>query len=572
MIATASLSTGATAPTAQPSFADLLQGEVSFELICKTVIRSAAGVNLSLLTQSAPVPNAAIAAFEQLILLLRRLNLTIAESAAPSVPADWLPYVSDEVYDTLEALHSPACPTASVASPASPIVLDVLIPQLLWAIARISYPIMQLLEGIEVCAAAPGQPWIAGSLRLVTLLEIDAPVLQSQFDLATHRQPLALLDRTWQIESELDLSLTEANLERGNRNAQPQEQERSLDWASQQLSQISQMIAAANPVLGKLLGGSAIDLLIPKNIWHQGELRLKLDFEFLPHRFECPPSDQFNWVDAELVDEDLSGLPLAPGCSGHGNRWADPSVAVLEIPEQTSMPTAIVQVVEESVQQQYQQFAWQHQRQTQLEAMWQKNCLSSNGAETRSGEHQAELEQAELEQARSLIRLGQQGATQTLPSGKGDFLLQPELLLDELTPKLLWHLTRHSYPIMQLVGGVTGQWMQPGAPWRRGIIRLSATLELNLNGRREAIDLVTGRCMTTATVCEGAIAQLESPLWHQLLFSTESLLHQVNAHLRTLAPDLALLMDGIAIACLTPNQDWQPGTLQLVLTIACAHD
>jgi hypothetical protein len=524
------------------------------QMVRSLILKSTPEFDLTALTQTIQVPEAAIAAFEQLIQLLRSLHSVDAASQTLDKSAeDWLPYLSDEAYDTLDALRIPA--PSSSPYPAL-LSLETLISQLLWAIARSSYPIMQFLEGVpaQICQLAEIEPvGHVGKLRLMAILEIHSPTFHGCFDLATQRPPTAPLDRRLQIQPEVDFFADFASSPQEIADDIP-ESGSSLPWADQQLEHISKTLAATNPFLAQFFQGVAIEFLVPEANWQLGELCLKFDFEFLPQLSpeRVLQSGQFNWVEAELLDADLDAVFPGPVPF---DEFASPMIALLDSPPPAWVATAILRLAENSTQNQYQQAVWHHELNRRLWAIDHSIMMADC---------------SDLDQARSLIQLAQTLAAPKRTVSPINFcFLQPELLFDEVVPKLLWHLTCQSYPIMQLMGGVSGQWMQPHQSWSKGGVRLMAIAKLTVDGQTEAIDITTGRCLSPDEHPDltGAIVQLDSTLWGESWLPADILLHQVTEHLRSLAPEIGFFLDGIAIDLLNPEQDWQPGTLRLSLTL-----
>ena len=158
-------------------------------------------------------------------------------------------------------------------------------------------------------------------------------------------------------------------------------------------------------------------------------------------------------------------------------------------------------------------------------------------------------------------------------------LSQPLLLMDELVPKLLWSLTSSTYEIMELLGGISAQVLQPYADWQQGTLRLLAALHLKAaaTGDRlidDRLDLSTGRSMLTNTTRLGldAIVQTSTPLCAQPT-AIVPLTAYLQQQLDDAMPAYKLLRESVAIAWLEDvEQDWQTGSMQLSLSLAFVAD
>jgi len=71
--------------------------------------------------------------------------------------------------------------------------IDALIPSLLWQLARSDYSLMHLIEGVRGRCWQP-EGWTAGMVRLVVMLELEAPTVRWCFDLATGHPATGLLE------------------------------------------------------------------------------------------------------------------------------------------------------------------------------------------------------------------------------------------------------------------------------------------------------------------------------------------------------------------------------------------
>jgi hypothetical protein len=148
------------------------------------------------------------------------------------------------------------------------------------------------------------------------------------------------------------------------------------------------------------------------------------------------------------------------------------------------------------------------------------------------------------------------------------------LLMDELIPKLLWSITSSTYEIMQLVGGLSTQVLQPHATWQQGTLRLLAALHLHTAAVDNTLDLSTGRSVDVdaTRLGVGAIVQVNTQGCLQLT-SIAILTAHLQQQLYDAVPEYRLLMDGVSIAWLEDvEQDWQSGTMKLSVSLAFIPD
>lgn len=270
-----SLSTAALLPTLpeEPGTTIALppaETPVSFEVASKTVVRLAQPLRAPTLHASSE----AIAAMGRLVELMHRLQTPGEgwQSSEPPTPAALAPYVSEEVHDVLDALQNPlgleslTAPFPSVEI--SPLTtIEALIPLLFWCVARTSFAVMQLVEGVSACccqSASDPATSTSGVLRLGVLLQAETPTMDWCFDLTTRQPPQHALDRaTWiQIGSNSETH--------------------SIKQVEEHLQALLVEIEAATPIVTTFFEGVPVELLPPGSGWQSGALRLTLQFEFVP--------------------------------------------------------------------------------------------------------------------------------------------------------------------------------------------------------------------------------------------------------------------------------------------------
>lgn len=193
-------------------------------------------------------------------------------------PENLLPYVTEEACDLLEVLETsldsqPSDPTDNAESWLSQhlwqdyCLAEDFGPQLLWGIARSSYTVMRLLEGIRakiLPANNAEEPAQTGILRLAALLHLDVAHHPQTVDLVTRHPPQTLLSPDISIQL-LDI--------------QSMHQPRS---AQDLLTTLVQDIRVSTPAILSFLEGVDITALTPHAVWQTGTLRLQMALEFVP--------------------------------------------------------------------------------------------------------------------------------------------------------------------------------------------------------------------------------------------------------------------------------------------------
>lgn len=504
------------------------------------------------LTQSPEIPDAAIATLQRLIQLLRQLRSTQQQSSVgqPLTPEELLPYAMEEALDVLDALQAETSQLVHPALPSPLIRLDSLVAPILWAIARRAYPVMELLEGMRGGVRQPGHPWMPGVLRLVPLLELSTPTQDWRFDLTTGREPQNLIHPDLQIQLEKTLFLDLPTVQEIH--------SASINSASQQLQSLLDNLSTGNPTLQALFQGVSADLLFPNSSWQSGELRLSLSFEFVAQEIAdfVPAFQPFqdNCVEAELME---GPEPEKTGTFAAVRHSATVSLSVIEMPVSLLEPTTLIRIAEQPLLDHLTQAAHQQVIATAIAQM--QTVIQSSSC---------------IDPVLAVIRTADSLESWVEQSIQQNFsLLQPELLIDELVPKLLWQLSRSSCAIMQWIGGIPTELLQPDRAWERGILRLMSVLALSTRDRTWHIDLATGRFIPNhswqldpdaVVVVPSDVPTLSGmPTQSSHPFRVETLLEQLLLPIQTNASDIAVLQDAIAVEWLTSEQEWQPGQLAL---------
>lgn len=528
-------------------------------------------------------PPIAAASAENLLVTMQRLvaiintlrsspeNVSGHSQGAAQTLETLMPYVSEEAYDVLDALREeqqaisiqPCAvsgqPEAFCLIPTSHpfITIETLIPSVLWSLARSSFSAMHLIEGIRAKCHQPGLALTGGMLRLVVMLEAETPTVRWCFDLATGYPAEPLLEPTAIVQSdERVLPIRCAAIEASASDSPCQVQ--------QQLQAVLQQLQAEVPGLKTFLQGVAIQLLQPGAAWQAGNLRLRFGFAFTAQA-PIVSGDEEGYRPPELIEAELMEETVgSPYGSTSESATATGTIASLRSTTQVSVansagrslsPATLMRVTAADTFECYAQRTAQQQQQSLLQLRNQQAYCDNENAQ--------------------LTLIVQSAIAQCNHTSTSSIDLQhPMLLMDELVPKLLWSLTSSTYEIMQLVGGVSAQVLQPNAPWQQGTLRLLAALHLNATDIDCLIDLSTGRSLKaeTATLDRGAIVQTSTLISSQPT-PIETVITHVQQQLDEAMIEYRLLKDGVSMAWLEDiEQDWQSGTIKLTVSLAFVPD
>ena len=503
------------------------------------------------LTQVDPVPGEWLTAMDSLVTVIKTLRSLDATAAATttSSPAQLLPYVTEEAYELLDALSAVA-PVVSPDSQPHWLLLDDLIPALLWCVARQDYATMQLIEGIPVHAHAPEQAPQAGILRLAVILDLQTPDAAIALDLALGVAAQAAIPADWFVQPDVD-ELTSVAWESPDPDLS---QQAAIHWLQPQLQRILQHLRLTQPALTVWLDGLVLPAIAPLQTWTSMHLQLRLAFVFTPH--VVPISGRIGSIPAiEGEFWDMQERAVSPVTElGNGTVIATP-ITVVDMPLPPVISTTMIRLADAPVAEQFAQLATQRELTRSLHGL----------RTTRTTQPADDL----AENLLPLVAAACLVADRLTPLTNTRFcLLQPELLLDEFIPKLLWHVTQSSFLGMQWLGGVAGNLLQPGQAWQSGLLRLMVVLELQTDDAQWFIDLATGRFVAAESWVSppGAIVQFASgaapPIPPPTLPLTQ--LHQhLCQSIETGAPEIRWFTSGVAIAWLTLEHDWHSGYLRL---------
>jgi hypothetical protein len=452
----------------------------------------------------------AIAAVKTLLEVIQRLR-SLSSSLDPEralTPEVLVPYVSEEAYEVLEALQTQP---VEVEPPGSPyLTMEDWMAILLWAIARHAYSTLQLIEGVPMDVWHPHRGWQSGIARLVVLLVATSSTGSWQFDLATRSLLGQLLDPSTQLQSDL-LVLPSSE------NTPPT---------------VQAILEHLQTTLAGVRGwqtGIPMQWLIPGEDWQTGQWQLQFGLEFTPQ-------------------------PLTS--------WAAPVPPSFATSDATKAPTAASSPI---TAQTFIRLADPEQQQAYQKKVDEQRLLSVIG---QCGDRLSGLDPDD--QVLEIVRAACTIAIQPADPASA-CLLQPELLMDELVPKLLWRLTGTAYSVMQWIGSLSVSVLQPHAQWQQGHLRLLPLLELTTEEGSTRLDLATGHWLTelSSALSPEAIYHLKSAIANSTapptpgISSLQALSNSLVEMVHQTAPELSLLMAGMAIEWLAADQDWQSGTLCL---------
>ena len=439
----------------------------------------------------------------------------------PQTPENLAPYISEEAHEVLEALQQEkplpsALPEGLQLGSFMYLLVETLVPQVLWEAARSSYEVMRLLGGIPVQAFQPGQPWSSGLLRLVGVLHLQTPGAAWSFDLVS-QQP------------ERPEFLTEALIQSSQTDFY-----QTPVWVGGLLSELMDHLRHTAPLVQTLLNGLSVDVLQPDSNWRTGQLHLELGFEFLPESALLSSSAIAPAAVLEL-DQLLAN-------AAEEDELEAPSEAIESVLDDGTAPTDWVEGLPGDTAIQFLDQAWVK---TNLLAIAQRQVEEA----IRSLPH---VDGAALPLTLDPLIQTVYAVVENPPTsaqGPGYALVQPESLLRDLIPRLLWSVTRSDYLVMRLVGGVAARYLQPECDWQVGHVHLRPNLIIQTETQRHLIDLGSGVLPNPSIFPLPANALIQSldPTLCSALLLIETLHQDIMQRLRQGAPDLAGFLQGTQI-------------------------
>lgn len=417
----------------------------------------------------------------------------------PPTPENFTPAILEKAYKVLDALkttgriESTAVSTNSLplaqTSDASLILVDDLIPKLLWYLLRSSYDVMRLIGGVPGRIFPPDREVSTGIVRLVAGLEARSPNTCWFFDFATDRAS----------------SSKEAIASSCATDSQIQSDE--IPVCQQQLSveqlvaQLTEQIQAATPQLALFTPPTPVELLEPGSAWQSAQIQLTLDLEFVAD----PEPDTRD----RALPEDASDPYLRP-----------PSLVIPIRLTRGALSQASSEITI---------------RQELLPVLSEMHTLDLVCAQGESSPSASDRDFSRfipqiVYAACNILEAQQPSESDDPPCSDG------ETTIDLLVHRLLWQMVRSSYDVMQMVAGVTAKVLQPERNWETGMLRLVGIFQLETPVLCWKIDLATGESGSAiAHLPPSAIIQSSgSDLCGQPI-TVENLLRRISEQFRTVA-------------------------------------
>ncbi|MBW4491714.1 MAG: hypothetical protein KME26_01105 [Oscillatoria princeps RMCB-10] len=513
--------------------------------VSKTVLKLSEPAIVNRLSSGRAVSERAVEATSRLAEIVAKLRSPAGgwPSDRPQTPETLAPYVTEEAYDALVALQEEERgKKAEKEKRPTPqyILVEDLIPRLLWCMARSSSEVMRLLEGVRARGLRESR-WEAGGLRLVAILTAEAAGRSWAVDLATEG-PVGSKDAT--VSSAVCEMI---ELEGGH------------TWKgtlTELALRVRQQILAASPEVKILLEQASVELLEPGKSWQSGSIELKFDFEF---------TAALGGVTG--TPEGASGA-LAAAAPGRAGGEISPAAKgeISESHEVSAAGETGVRLVSPALLEQYLHSAV---RQYLIGAvsLMQFEVSPSSGVgskETRSQERggvlatipPAHLIPSFVRAVWDLVEVRQEAAASC---GR----------LDELAHRLLWQIISSSYEVMQLTGSVKASVLQPERSWETGTVRLLGTLKVRAGDLNWDLDIAAGQVLPSGPYLLPASAIIQSHACRHLRepARAENLLVWLRKQVRETAAFVGLLADGISVECKAPGGEWRTGEIQLRLDL-----
>ncbi|MBE9136326.1 hypothetical protein IQ254_03760 [Nodosilinea sp. LEGE 07088] len=443
----------------------------------------------------------------------------------PQTPEHLGPYLSEEIWELLEALEAMTAPAPAAKSALVPI--PTLVPALLWMLASGGYEIMRLIEGVQARVYDPDGRGAVHIVRLVPVLVLTVEETRYALDLVTQTAPVSSL----YLAEATEIQLLENDLD-----SQP-------ILCSQLLARIAELVSNTQPGLNPLLGdGCAIDTLRPFQPWQPATLTVHL------HLAEMATQGQPQiYESAALAVPDTLCLPPTGRQHGHGAAAAsftldDFASTLVDNPDDATT-RVLGSWLTFTDEQWIQTFLSTCAQQVISQNLHQIVALSTDDEPATRAERLQQREAAcnlITYRATDLVR----GANSLF---KHTFVHEPVLVAD-VWPRLRWYLAQSSERVMQLMGGVIAQVLPPGMSWQQGSLYLRPLLQLTTPSHSWIIDLSRGRILPTvpqALPADAVVDVADNP-WSTPLTVTD-LTGLVDYDLATFTPAIAALRQGTPI-------------------------
>lgn len=166
-------------------------------------------------------------------------------------------------------------------------------------------------------------------------------------------------------------------------------------------------------------------------------------------------------------------------------------------------------------------------------------------------------------------------ALQTATASKFNSACPPSLIrLDSLVPPILWAIACSTYPLMELLEGMSACANVPDHPCIPGMLRLIPLLEISISHQTWRFDLTTGQ-EPQNLLDPNLQIQLEKALFPDFFtdretdpasrYSANQQLQDLLHYLSACHPTLEALFQGVSVDFLFPKSFWLSGELKLNL-------
>lgn len=462
----------------------------------------------------------------------------------PQTPEGLGPYLSEEIWELLEALDAAEGACSAPPPPLALVPVPALVPHLLWMLASGGYEIMRLIEGVQARVDSPDGQSTMPIVRLVPVLMLTVDEVSYTLDLVTQTDPVPSL----YLAAATKISCLDNDLE-----SQPM-------VCGDLLKHIATLVGYTQPGLTTLLGnGCLIDTLRPFQPWQPATLSLHLYLAEMEAQGRPQPHQS-------RTDAMSNPICLPPGGQANGRSTAsgftldDFASTLIDGPDSASAGVL---------------GDWL----TFTDETWIQTFLSTYAQQVvahhlprliaRQDDH-SEPPTQQLHQREDLCNRVTYAATDLVQGANGlfkhTFVHEPVLVAD-VWPRLRWHLAQSSERVMQLMGGVSAQVLPPGLSWQQGSLYLRPLMQVKVAPHQSwIVDLSRGRLLPTspqALPAAAAVDVTDDPWSTPLTVADLTALidHDVITH----TPAIATLRQGTPIHLhrLEAEVGCQPGQLIL---------
>ncbi|NER39906.1 MAG: hypothetical protein F6J93_39250 [Oscillatoria sp. SIO1A7] len=528
--------------------------------IGKTILKLAEAIGEKISAPQEQASERVLKAMQQLVEIIAELRDPAGgwPSDIPQTPENITPYVLEEVSEVLDALNKDAenklatgraigeNPVPKELENSEFVLVEDLIPRVLWYAVRSSYHAMRLISGVPAQLFSE-QGSSSGTIRLVAGLAGFFPDGRWFIDLATREVS----------------SYKEAIAPKSFRSALIESRELSLKKPVKLetlAAKLRQQIQKTNPEAARLMEARTALCLQPGRLWQKGSIQFAIDFDFFAEPIAEIEAEPIAEIAAEPIAE-IAAETIAESIAEIAAESIAEIAAEIEATSEissgrkTALPIGTVFRVEPSVA--LDRYCQENLRQQLATAVSQ---IQENFGKSFSPDSPELIPQ--------LVAMATDVAVRVEKSW-----LNRENLMDEAIHRLLWLVVRSSYDLMQLVAGVKARVLQPEREWVEGTVRLLAIFEAKTANMVWELDLSTGVAPEVGTILdrEAMVRSPEIELCQQLV-SVENILADSIARIRETSPAVELFLNGTGVALLAPGQSWQSGFAQLNLVLEIIPD